>query len=151
MFKFKITPDRHNAIQNLNYCLLPDPPLFSLPSTFKLTLANILDFCYSVLLAFLIIIFFIVDSFQNLQNIYNFHCATWTSNLCCCSHSSLDTASLSKYCILFLQQFWTGLLCTVEYCIQQCFICCPSDSTVPEDAGIESRIVCDFSIGSQTF
>jgi hypothetical protein len=33
--KFKITPDRHNAIQNLNYCLLPDPPLFSLPSTFK--------------------------------------------------------------------------------------------------------------------
>jgi hypothetical protein len=34
-FKFKITPDRHNAIQNLNYCLLPGPPLFSLPSTFK--------------------------------------------------------------------------------------------------------------------
>jgi hypothetical protein len=35
MFKFKIAPNRHNAIQNLNYCLLPDPPLFSLPSTFK--------------------------------------------------------------------------------------------------------------------
>jgi hypothetical protein len=35
MFKFKITPDRHNAVQILNYCLLPDPPLFSLPSTFK--------------------------------------------------------------------------------------------------------------------
>jgi hypothetical protein len=33
--QIKITPDRHNAIQNLNYCLLPDPPLFSLPSTFK--------------------------------------------------------------------------------------------------------------------
>jgi hypothetical protein len=28
MFKFKITPDRHNAIQNLNNYVLPDPPLF---------------------------------------------------------------------------------------------------------------------------
>ncbi len=28
-------PDRHNAIQNLNYYLRPDPPLFSLLSTFK--------------------------------------------------------------------------------------------------------------------
>ena len=35
MFKFKITPHRHNAGQKLNYCLLPDPPLFSLPSTFN--------------------------------------------------------------------------------------------------------------------
>jgi hypothetical protein len=35
MFKFKITPDRHNARQNLNYCVLLDPPHFSLPSTFK--------------------------------------------------------------------------------------------------------------------
>jgi hypothetical protein len=34
-FKFKITPNRHNAIQNLIYSLLHDPPLFSLPSTFK--------------------------------------------------------------------------------------------------------------------
>jgi hypothetical protein len=33
--KFKITPDRHNAIQSLNYYVLPNPPLFSLPSTFK--------------------------------------------------------------------------------------------------------------------
>ncbi len=30
-----MTPDRHNAIQNLNYYVRPDPPLFSLPSTFK--------------------------------------------------------------------------------------------------------------------
>jgi hypothetical protein len=30
-----MTPDRHNAIHNLNYYVLPDPPLFSLPSTFK--------------------------------------------------------------------------------------------------------------------
>jgi hypothetical protein len=35
MFKFKITLDRHIGIQNLIYSLLPDPPLFSLPSTFK--------------------------------------------------------------------------------------------------------------------
>jgi hypothetical protein len=34
-FKFKITLDRHNAIHNLNYYDLPDPPRFSLPSTFK--------------------------------------------------------------------------------------------------------------------
>ncbi len=40
MFKFKMTPDRHNAIQNLNYYLRPDPPLFSLPSTFKEMLAG---------------------------------------------------------------------------------------------------------------
>jgi hypothetical protein len=35
-----MTPDRHNAIQN--YYLRPDPPLFSLPSTFKLQSAYIL-------------------------------------------------------------------------------------------------------------
>jgi hypothetical protein len=35
MFKFKITLDRHNGIQNLNYYDLPDPPRFSLPSTFN--------------------------------------------------------------------------------------------------------------------
>ncbi len=35
MFKFKITFDRHTAIQNLNYYDLPDFPHFSLPSTFK--------------------------------------------------------------------------------------------------------------------
>ncbi len=34
-FKFKMTLDRHNARQNLNYCVLPGPPHFSLPSTFK--------------------------------------------------------------------------------------------------------------------
>jgi hypothetical protein len=33
-FKFKITLDRHNAIQNLHYYDLPNPPRFSLPSTF---------------------------------------------------------------------------------------------------------------------
>jgi hypothetical protein len=34
-FKLQITLDRHNARQKLNYCLLPDPPLFSLLSTFN--------------------------------------------------------------------------------------------------------------------
>jgi hypothetical protein len=34
------TLDRHNARQKLNYCLLPDPPNFSLPSTFKGTVAD---------------------------------------------------------------------------------------------------------------
>jgi hypothetical protein len=28
MFKFKINLDRHNARQNLNYYVLPGPPLF---------------------------------------------------------------------------------------------------------------------------
>ncbi len=42
MFKFKITPDSHNGRQNLNYCVLPQPVHFFLPSTFKENLkANI--------------------------------------------------------------------------------------------------------------
>jgi hypothetical protein len=40
-FKFKITLDRHNGIQNLNYYDLPDPPCFSLPSTFKRHYSNL--------------------------------------------------------------------------------------------------------------
>jgi hypothetical protein len=35
MFILQITLDRHNAILKLNYWPLPDPPNFSLPSTFK--------------------------------------------------------------------------------------------------------------------
>jgi hypothetical protein len=38
MFKFKITLDRHNLGLNLNDDFLPDPPLFSLPSTFNVHL-----------------------------------------------------------------------------------------------------------------
>ncbi len=34
-FKFKLTLDRQNVRLKLIYCLLPDPPRFSLPSTFK--------------------------------------------------------------------------------------------------------------------
>jgi hypothetical protein len=39
-FKSQITLDRHNAILKLNYWPLPDPPNFSLPSTFKQTSAR---------------------------------------------------------------------------------------------------------------
>jgi hypothetical protein len=46
MFKFKLTPERHNAIQNLNYYVLPDPPLFSLPSTFNMLLYLAVFFLY---------------------------------------------------------------------------------------------------------
>jgi hypothetical protein len=35
MFKLQMTLDRHNARPGLNYYVLPYPPHFSLPSTFK--------------------------------------------------------------------------------------------------------------------
>jgi hypothetical protein len=35
--------------------------------------------------------------------------------------------------------FWGIFLFFFSYCIQHCFICRPSDSTVPTDAGIEPR------------
>ncbi len=36
------------------------------------------------------------------------------------------------------------------YCIQHCFICLPSDSTVSEDAGIDPRIVATSAlVGNQ--
>ncbi len=40
----------------------------------------------------------------------------------------------------------------VHYNIQHCFICRPSDSTVPTDAGIEPRTVATgaLALGSQT-
>jgi hypothetical protein len=34
----KKNPDRRNAVQNLNYYVLPDPPLFSLPSRVPLSM-----------------------------------------------------------------------------------------------------------------
>jgi hypothetical protein len=49
-FKFKITLDRHNVIQDLHYYDLPNPPRFSLPSTFKEILVFFLIF---MLLGFL--------------------------------------------------------------------------------------------------
>jgi hypothetical protein len=36
------------------------------------------------------------------------------------------------------------------YCIQHCFTCRTSDSTVSEDAGIEPQDGCDFGFVSQT-
>jgi hypothetical protein len=37
-FKFKITLNRHNARHNINYCILPEPTHFSLPSTINASL-----------------------------------------------------------------------------------------------------------------
>ncbi len=41
----------------------------------------------------------------------------------------------------FLIFFWGIFFTFVQYNIQHCFICRPSDSTVPTDAGIEPRTV----------
>ncbi len=51
--------------------------------------------------------------------------------------------SLCAYCdgLYFLNIFWGIFLCFFPYYIQHCFICRPSDSTVPTDAGIEPRTV----------
>ncbi len=40
----QINLDRHNARQNLTYYVLPHPPHFSLPSTFKASFADSLHF-----------------------------------------------------------------------------------------------------------
>ncbi len=41
----------------------------------------------------------------------------------------------------FLKIFFGGIFSLCSYNIQHCFICRPSDSTVPTDAGIEPRTV----------
>ncbi len=43
--------------------------------------------------------------------------------------------------LLFLNNFLGDFFEFFSYCIQHCFICRPSDSTVPLDAGIEPRTV----------
>jgi hypothetical protein len=50
----------------------------------------------------------------------------------------------------FLYIFSGGRFIFSLYYIQHCFICRPSDSTVPTDAGIEPRTVATGCIGSQT-
>ncbi len=40
-FIFQITPDRHHARRKLNYCLIPDPPNFSLQFTFKVVSGSV--------------------------------------------------------------------------------------------------------------
>jgi hypothetical protein len=66
-------------------------------------------------------------------------------------------ASIGRNCFVlkeqlgqdFLKYFWGGFFYIL---FQHCFICLPSDSTVPTDAGIEPRTVasCNWCIGSQT-
>jgi hypothetical protein len=43
--------------------------------------------------------------------------------------------------LFFLNIFLGGFFYSFSYNIQHCFICRPSDSTVPTDAGIEPRTV----------
>jgi hypothetical protein len=42
-FKFYVTLDHHNPGLKLNYCLLPVPPNYSLPSTFVVCVRGQLD------------------------------------------------------------------------------------------------------------
>jgi hypothetical protein len=53
----------------------------------------------------------------------------------------------------YLKDFLTSFYKEVSFSyvlLQHCFICCLSDSTVSEDAGIGPWTVANFSIGSQT-
>jgi hypothetical protein len=59
------------------------------------------------------------------------------------SYSKFDAFSSTG---ILLNIFWGDFF---SYNIQHCFICRPSDSTVPTDAGIEPRTVATC-IGSQT-
>ncbi len=43
--------------------------------------------------------------------------------------------------VFFFLYFWGVFFSFCSYNIQHCFICRPSDSTVPTDAGIEPRTV----------
>jgi hypothetical protein len=54
---------------------------------------------------------------------------------------------LTRYIVQQLQRDIFGIF-YIRF--QQCFICRPSDSTVSEDAGIESRTVANFGTDSQT-
>jgi hypothetical protein len=56
-------------------------------------------------------------------------------------------------CLFWFELITGGFLDFVSmYCIQHCFICRPSDFSVSEDAGIESRTVAtsSWAFGSQT-
>jgi hypothetical protein len=48
---------------------------------------------------------------------------------------------IGLHMFFFLNIFWEDFFSFVPYNIQHCFICRPSDSTVPTDAGIEPRTV----------
>ncbi len=58
-----------------------------------------------------------------------------------CTFYSTSIA-LFRICIpFFFKYFFGGFFSFCSYNIQHCFICRPSDSTVPTDAGIEPRTV----------
>ncbi len=54
--------------------------------------------------------------------------------------------------MVFFQYFFGGIFSFFSYNVQHCFICRPSDSTVPTDAGNWDRTQdrCNWCIGSQT-
>ncbi len=67
-------------------------------------------------------------------------------------HRWLETSG--KYALgqafCFFIIFLRGLFYFFTYCIQHCFICRPSDSPVPTDAGIRTQDRCNWCTGSQT-
>ncbi len=60
----------------------------------------------------------------------------WVIKKTCCVFSQVSFFSLPS---LFLFLFF-------HYCIQNCFVCHPSESTVFEDAGIEPRTVASHGL-----
>ncbi len=50
-------------------------------------------------------------------------------------------SSIRHIFFFFFKIFFWGIFTFCSYNIQHCFICRPSDSTVPTDAGIEPRTV----------
>jgi hypothetical protein len=56
-----------------------------------------------------------------------------------CYVAAVYDGELFLFC--FLKYFFGGFFSFCSYNIQHCFICRPSDSTVPTDAGIEPRTI----------
>ena len=67
--------------------------------------------------------------------------ASWVNNGESFRPSAVVQSLYSLSNIFFLNIFLGDFFLFVQYNIQHCFICRPSDSTVPTDAGIEPRTV----------
>ncbi len=105
--------DRHGPRPIANACHLPDRTCFSLQTTFK----RPWDWCARHCTG---------------SSIITSH--TPTSSSSPASSSLTQRISIIRSCCFLF-------LCFSMYCIQHCFNCRPSDSTVSEDAGIESKNV----------
>ncbi len=62
---------------------------------------------------------------------------------------SVEDAAISSYPMHTGGFFW--IFFSSMYCIQHCFICRPSDSTVSEDAGIEPRTIATLALAVRRF